>query len=257
MGPSKRPDGRSSAATLRPLSCELSCLQRPDGSALWKAGSTHVLAAVYGPVAPMNPQLEESTATEAHVSVVVKSGTANDYEQTELSEFLTQTLAACIDVQQFPRCIIEVVLQIIQNDGSLPAGLLHAGVAALMDAGVDLLYLPVATTCLVTSSSTLSNTISGTTSTTSTSTSTSTSILLDPTSAEEEQDRDSSVICLVNQEQEPDRILASHTMGSGTSLDDLLQCLQIASKACSAIPAFWRLAMEQKVNRESQTLWSR
>eukprot|EP00531_Pseudo-nitzschia_arenysensis_P008004 CAMPEP_0116133112 /NCGR_PEP_ID=MMETSP0329-20121206/9930_1 /TAXON_ID=697910 /ORGANISM="Pseudo-nitzschia arenysensis, Strain B593" /LENGTH=238 /DNA_ID=CAMNT_0003627717 /DNA_START=212 /DNA_END=928 /DNA_ORIENTATION=- len=234
---SKRPDGRSSAATLRPLSCELSCLQRPDGSALWKAGSTHVLAAVYGPVAPMNPQMEENLE-RAHVSVVVKSGNSacKDYEQNELSEFLTLTLAACIDADQFPRCIIEVVLQIIQNDGSLLAGLLHAGVAALMDAGVDLLYLPVATTCLVSSCS---------------------NIVLDPTSAEEEQDRDSSVICVINQEQKPDEILASHTVGSGTSLDDLLKCLQIASKACSAIPAFWRLAMEQKVNRESQTLWSR
>mmetsp|Transcript_645 Transcript_645/g.1476 ORF Transcript_645/g.1476 Transcript_645/m.1476 type:complete len:232 (-) Transcript_645:80-775(-) len=229
-----RPDGRANAATLRPLSCELSCLQRPDGSALWKSGSTHVLCAVYGPVAPQNPALE--TDTESMVSVVIKSGNLGntDYLENELSEFLTQVLSACIDTTLFPRCVIEVVLQIIQSDGSLLASLLHASVAALMDAGVDLLYLPVATTCLVAKNS---------------------QILLDPSEAEEQAEP--TLLCLVNPHDKPDKVLASHTVGSGTSLEDLLKCLQISQKACSAIPAFWRLAMEQKVNRESQTLWSR
>lgn len=231
----KRSDGRASAATLRPLSCELSCLHRPDGSALWKSGSTHVLAAVYGPVAPQIASYEQD---EGVVSVIIKSGSSDtgNYEQ-ELGDILTQTIRTCVDGALFPRCVIEVVLQIIQSDGSLLASLLHAAVAALMDAGVDLLYLPVATTCLVGDGTD--------------------KILLDPTSAEEQEHRDSSIIVLINDEKRPDRILASHTVGSGTSLDDLLGCIQIASKACSAIPAFWRLAMEQKVNRESQTLWSR
>jgi ribonuclease PH len=234
-GNNKRADGRANEATLRPLACELSCLHRPDGSALWKSGSTHVLAAVYGPIAPQNMNNEEDVGV---VSVVIKSGmTDNSNYENEMGEFITKTLTSCIDVSIFPRCIIEVVLQIIQSDGSLLACLLHGAVAALMDAGIDLLYLPVATTCLVGSKSE--------------------PIRLDPTSIEEQEERDSSIIVLVNEQRKPDRILGSHTVGSGTSLDDLLACLQIASKACSAIPAFWRLAIEQKLNRESQTLWSR
>ena len=235
----KRADGRANEATLRPLGCELSCLHRPDGSALWKSGSTHILAAVYGPIAPQNMNNEGDVGI---VSVVIKSGMAENLTyENEMGQFITQVLSSCVDVSMFPRCIIEVVLQIIQSDGSLLACLLHSAVAALMDAGVDLLYLPVATTCLV-------RTITG---------GNKNSILLDPTFAEEQEERDSSIIVLLNEQRKSDRILGSHTVGSGISLDDLLACVQIASKACSAIPAFWRLAMEQKLNRESQTLWSR
>lgn len=235
----KRADGRANEATLRPLACELSCLHRPDGSALWKSGSTHVLAAVYGPIAPQNMNNEEDVGI---VSVVIKSGMAENLTyENEMGQFITQVLSSCIDVSIFPRCIIEVVLQIIQSDGSLLGCLLHGAVAALMDAGVDLLYLPVATTCLVRTITPGGNN----------------SIRLDPTSAEEQEERDSSIIVLVNEQRKPDRILGSHTVGSGISLDDLLACVQIASKAAPAIPAFWRLAMEQKLNRESQTLWSR
>ena len=239
----KRADGRANEGTLRPLACELSCLNRPDGSSLWKSGSTHILAAVYGPVAPQNMNNEEDVG---QVSVVIKSGMAENitYEY-EIGKFITEILSSCIDVSIFPRCIIEVVLQIIQSDGSLLSCLLHAAVAALMDAGVDLLYLPVATTCLV------RTTIAGN------SKKINNNIWLDPTSAEEQEERDSSILVLVNEQRKPDRILGSHTVGPGVSLDELLACVQISSKACSAIPAFWRLAMEQKLNRESQTLWSR
>ncbi|OEU20355.1 hypothetical protein FRACYDRAFT_236429 [Fragilariopsis cylindrus CCMP1102] len=180
------------------------------------------------------------------VSVVIKSGMAENitYEY-EIGKFITEILSSCIDVSIFPRCIIEVVLQIIQSDGSLLSCLLHAAVAALMDAGVDLLYLPVATTCLV------RTTIAGNNKKINN------NIWLDPTSAEEQEERDSSILVLVNEQRKPDSILGSHTVGPGVSLDELLACVQISSKACSAIPAFWRLAMEQKLNRESQTLWSR
>ena len=239
----KRADGRANEGTLRPLACELSCLNRPDGSSLWKSGSTHILAAVYGPVAPQNMNNEEDVG---QVSVVIKSGMAENitYEY-EIGKFITEILSSCIDVSIFPRCIIEVVLQIIQSDGSLLSCLLHAAVAALMDAGVDLLYLPVATTCLV------RTTIVGNNKKINN------NIWLDPTSAEEQEERDSSILVLVNEQRKPDSILGSHTVGPGVSLDELLACVQISSKACSAIPAFWRLAMEQKLNRESQTLWSR
>ena len=77
--PKLRPDGRSyysqdgmtPSSTLRPLSCELSCLHRADGSSLWKSGSTHVLASVYGPMAPRLPSHEQD---QAQVSVMIKSG---------------------------------------------------------------------------------------------------------------------------------------------------------------------------------------
>ena len=243
----KRADGRANEGTLRPLACELSCLNRPDGSSLWKSGSTHILAAVYGPIAPQNMNNEEDVGL---VSVVIKSGMGeNILYENEMGQFITEVLTSCIDVSIFPRCVIEVILQIVQSDGSLLSCLLHAAVAALMDAGVDLLYLPVATTCLIRASivDEKSESVRNKNNI----------IWLDPTSAEEQEERDSSVLILINEQRESDRILGSHTVGSGISLDNYLACVQIASKACAAIPSFWRLAIEQKLNRESQTLWSR
>ncbi len=207
-----------------------------------------MLAAVYGPIAPQNMNQEGS---EGVVSVVIKSGKGENLTlEYEMGDVITKVLSAAIDLKKFARCVIEVVLQVIQSDGSVLACMLHAAVAALMDAGVDMLYLPVATTCLVKGRHSLGNGDGN-------SGSGVLSIRLDPTAAEEQEEKDSSIVVLVNDHSRADRILASHTVGPGMSLDNLLACLQIASKACHAIPAFWRLAMEQKVTRESQTLWSR
>lgn len=290
----RRPDGRPlQGNTLRPLACELSTLQTgADGSALWKAGSTHVLAAVYGPIAPLMLHMED--ANKGIVSVIIKNDPQGQQSSSsgttaattwaaqtvvEYGQFLHDTLTACIDNSQFPRCVIEIVLQVIQADGSLLACLLHASVAALMDAGIDLLYLPVATTCLVVLSPQPSAAAAAvaedvsmdghdddpTTTTTTTTTKTKSSkILLDPTSAEEfgesadNASSSCSIVVLVNQPKQPDAILGCSSSGGGLlPLNDLLACVQVASKACHAIPAFFRLAMEQKVTRESQTLWSR
>jgi ribonuclease PH len=235
----KRIDGRTEG-TLRDLSCELSCLHRADGSALWKSGSTHVLASVHGPIAPIYMAKEKSTTL---MSLLIKSSDAKESTH-EYKTFLTNVLTNCICVENHPRTVIQVVLQIIQTDGSLLSSLLHAAVAALMDAGIDLLYLPVATTCLIPSFSQ--------------------TILLDPCLAEEQESDNSILILVVNgsssssaSSSQTKNVLASHTIGAGVSLNRFLSCQQIASKAFSAIPAFWRLAIEQKVTRESQTLWSR
>lgn len=228
----KRRDGRSNG-DLRQLSCELSSLQRADGSALWKCGSTHVLGAIYGPIAPQNMAKEDDKAI---VTVLIKSGNSSEVTD-EHKEFLTHTLSHCIDVAMYPRTVIQVVLQIIQSDGSLLAALLHAAVAALMDAGVDMMYLPSATTCLVFANQK--------------------SIWLDPMAAEEEEDNDNAIVTFVNNSRQPNKVLGSHTIGtSGISLDQFLACQQVAAKACPAVPTFWRLAIEQKVQRESQTLWA-
>ena len=242
-----RADGRASEGTLRPLSCELSTLQNSDGSALWKSGSTHVMAAIHGPLAPLNMAKEKEMAI---VSVVIRSGRQDKMSalEYEWGEFLCNVLSSCMDRERYPRCVIEVVLQIIQADGSLLSCLLHAAVAALMDAGVELLYLPVATTCLIHDRVLQLGRAAETSS--------KSAVYLDPSRAEEEE-ANTSVLVLVNETTQPDKILGSHTIGRGLPLETMLGCVQVAAKACPAIVAFWRLAVEQKVTRESQTLWSK
>ena len=61
--------------------------------------------------------------------------------------FLRQTIGTCIDWDQIlTRTIVQLTVQIIQDDGSVLSCALHVIVAALMNAGIPLLQLPVATT---------------------------------------------------------------------------------------------------------------
>lgn len=225
-----RADGRL-ASTLRPLSCELGTLHNADGSALWKSGSTQVLAAVHGPVAPRQPQHETQ---KAKISIIIKSGTTVNTLEREWEAFLTKALTACLVTEQYPRSVIQIVLQILSADGSVLGAALNGAVAALMDAGIAMKVLPVAVTCLI---SEIDNS----------------TIQLDP-SLEEEQV--GGVVVLVSESATPGKILACHTSGVAASMDVILRCCAVAERAAPAIPAFWRIVIEQKATREAQTLWS-
>lgn len=223
---------------MRPLSCELSPLQRSDGSALWKAGSTHVLAAVYGPIAPQRPSVEKQDGV---VISVIFTG------HREYESMLQNVVEGCISnsKNQYSRCVIEIVLQTINNDGSVLSCALHAVVAALMDAGICMTRMPLATTIAVV----------GTTDEEQT-----TRLLLDP-SLEEEEDDDQTSMTLITSNTEKDKLLGSvvTNAGGGTgakllSLEQLLACQEAASRASPAVLAFLRLAMEQKVTRQSKTI---
>jgi ribonuclease PH len=235
----ERFDGRL-ANTLRPLSCELSCLENADGSCLWKSGATQVLAAVHGPIAPRQAQHETEMAT---VSVVIKSGVEN-MVTGEWEGFLTHMLSACICAADYPRCTIQVVLQIISADGSVLGAALHAAVSSLMDAGIAMQSLPVAVTCLLTREEN-----------TTVDAPNSKSIQLDP-SADEENAVGAGMVVLVSDSTNPLKILGCQTAGVSMNTDTLLQCCSVTEKACPAVTAFWRLALEQKATRESKTLWS-
>ena len=238
-----RADGRPSSS-LRPLACELGSLQNCDGSALWKSGTTHILASVHGPLAPRLVHHEREAAV---LSVVIKSGNgssgggdgpASTYER-EWEHVLTTALSSAIVLESYPRSVIQIVIQILSADGSLLAACLHAAVSALLDAGVELHFLPTASTCLLPN---------GEESTTSNAAVT---VSLDPTSLEE-QSAGAMVIITT-----PDnKILASHTSFVEVSIETLLKCCSVACRAGPAVIAFWRLVLEQKATREAQTLWA-
>mmetsp|Transcript_16503 Transcript_16503/g.19023 ORF Transcript_16503/g.19023 Transcript_16503/m.19023 type:complete len:245 (-) Transcript_16503:95-829(-) len=233
-----RPDGRLNAGTLRPLCCELSPLQRSDGSAVWKSGSTQVLAAVYGPIAPQKTSLEKRSAL---LSIIYTSTTKGNNNSNE-SMLLEKILEGCICTEQYGRCVIEIVIQTIQNDGSLLSCALHAAVAALMDAGISMNNLPVATTVMVTTTASEEHTDNNF------------PMILDP-DLEEEQQENSSIVTLISSNTNPDHLLGSNTDGSGSlSLKQILGCQEAASKATTAVITFMRMAIEQKLIRQSKTL---
>jgi exosome complex component RRP46 len=220
-----RGDGRSDN-TLRALFCEFGTLQNCDGSAIWKSGQTSVLAAVHGPIAPRQSQNESSSG--CIVSIVIKSGNGGTSD-VEWESFLTQQINECIVRESYPRCVISIILQIINDDGSILAASLHAAASALLDANIEMKYLPTAIACFSRNKST--------------STSTNNTIALDPNTNEEESAQ--SVILFVFLPSSGSLIGCYTTASLRHSSNQLISCCKIAALAVPAVQSFWRLAIEK------------
>jgi len=234
-----RPDGRTKGGTLRPLSAKLSYFHNADGSSKFTSGSTQVLCCVFGPTSPRHTFKEQSK--EATVSVVFKKslGTQDMFYHTterELERFLGDTIGSCVYLEEYPRSVIEVVIHVIKSDGSVIGCSLNGSILALMDAGVHMKYLPVATTCLVENGS-----------------GNNWNLLLDPCQEEEGSDKNSFVV-FVNSNS-GDGILSSLTSGPLTPLS-YFAAQEGACIASKALLQFMRTTIEQKAKREAQTVWS-
>lgn len=137
-----RPDRRL-ANQLRPPLCELGPLNRADGSARFAHGRTSVLAAVYGPGAPRFSRKEriEGAAIEVTIHPHKGMGTSSDKEKEGVVKAL---LEAAILLDRFPRTMIHVICQVCGDDGGLLACLMNAAVLAVINAGIDMKYVPLA-----------------------------------------------------------------------------------------------------------------
>jgi len=164
------------------------------------------------------------------------------------------------------------VLQVIQDDGSVLAAALHSAVAALLDAGVPMQKVPVATTFLVVEPKELADNHDGGINFNQLQQQqqqpnrrSAQLLLLDP-KRHEELDPSSSVFVIVAENEHPDRILATHSVGASSlsssenkvgggalSIPTIISCAQAAAKATPVVVTFWRLAMEQRFTRESQS----
>ena len=220
-----RGDGRSEN-TLRTLSCEFGTLQNCDGSAIWKSGQTSVLAAVHGPVAPRQSQYESSSSCIVSLAIKSGSGVASD---AEWESFLTQQLYACIVRESYPRCVISITLQIVNDDGSVLAASLHAAASALLDANIEMKYLPTAVTCFSWNKA-ATNSNKG-------------PIVLDPTASEEET---AQAVLLLVFLPNSDSLIGCYTTASlRHSSNQVIKSCKTAALAVPAIQAFWRLAVER------------
>lgn len=265
---------RRSPSTLRPLSAELSPLHQADGSASLKAGNTHVMVAIYGPVAPRISHRER--VDQGLVSVVFSKGvmmagsggavsiddsangetmrqlatplpSGGGATERELESFLSDALSSCIILERYPRCVIQVVVQIVQADGSVLGTAVNCAVMALMDAGVAMRGLPVATTCVFVGKRQRQD---------------ESRIWIDPTAEEESSENHSIVVFVTEAETKeedddiPSDVVTSFTFGAPLSTSGLIQCTESINEHNTAMVAFMRMAVEQKVQKEVETLWS-
>ncbi|XP_022862986.1 exosome complex exonuclease RRP46 homolog isoform X4 [Olea europaea var. sylvestris] len=136
----KGEDGRS-ATQLRPLSCTRSVLNRAHGSASFSQGETKILAAVYGPKAGTK---KNENPEKACIEVIwkPKSGQIGKAEK-EYEMILKRTLQNICILNVHPNTTTTIIIQVVNDDGSLLPCAINAACSALVDAGIPLKYLAV------------------------------------------------------------------------------------------------------------------
>ncbi|XP_018411520.1 PREDICTED: exosome complex component RRP46 [Nanorana parkeri] len=132
-------------SSLREIGCEQSLLSRPDGSATFMQGDTSVLAGVYGP-AEIKFSKEMHDKATIDVMLRPKVGLPAIQEKNQ-EQLIRETCESVILGTLHPRTSITVVLQIINDAGSLLACCLNAACMGLMDAGLPTRALFCGVTC--------------------------------------------------------------------------------------------------------------
>ncbi|GLC41772.1 hypothetical protein PLESTM_001238000 [Pleodorina starrii] len=251
---SSRARGRLSTQ-LRTLVCERSVLDRADGSARWTQEGSSVLAAVYG---PRQAKIQKEDAERAVVEVVYKPRAGlQGHEDRSLELEIRGILEGVIPLGMHPRTSIMVVLQVLQEDGSVLSCALNAACAALVDAGVPMSSMYASVTCALTADERL--------------------LLLDPDAAEEQAakarfcftfphhfdlakapadggegaaaggggDTAAAAAAIVSA-----AALGSRSFGSFSS-DQLLDAFQLARLGCERVAVFARLSLTKSFQAAS------
>lgn len=140
----KREDGRK-ADELRPVEITAGVIPNANGSAMVKMGNTVAVAAVYGP-RPMHPrhkQQSDRTVLRTVYQMVPFSTTDRcrpgpNRRSQEISKVTREALEPALFLDEFPKCVIDVFINVIQaNAGTRTAGI-NAASVALADAGVPM-----------------------------------------------------------------------------------------------------------------------
>ena len=140
----KRLDGRA-LDEFRPIKTEVGVVQQAQGSAVFDFGETHALSAVYGP-RPMHPKgLQEPTRAilrckyfMAPFATWERSRPGISRRSTEISKVITDALSQVVFLDDFPKTVIDVFMEILQADASTRCAGLNAASIALAEAGIPM-----------------------------------------------------------------------------------------------------------------------
>ncbi len=146
----KRVDGRL-PAELRKMDMRIDAVDRSNGSAEVSFGNTAAIAAVHGPRDLYPKFLQESGTGIARVkytmlpfSVDDRKSPGRDRRSTELSKVMRLALGASMMLEDFPKSVVDIFIDVIQADGSTRVTGLNAASLALACAGVPMRDLVVA-----------------------------------------------------------------------------------------------------------------
>ncbi|KAG0164143.1 Exosome component 5 [Apophysomyces sp. BC1034] len=222
-----RPDRRAENTQLRALAASQNVLNRADGSAKFEFGETSVMVSVVGPV---DVSHRDEKLDEATVEVVVRPATGYPATNEKLLESILRTaFEPVILAGMMPRTLIQIVVQVMKDDGSILAAAINGITLALLDAGVPMKSITAAISCTIDKNTN--------------------EILLDPTT-EELEDAGSEHIFAFNNDPSSSLLLSNST--GQFSQDQYFECYNVCYKAVDKVHGFLRVAIESKKQKEYQ-----
>lgn len=215
-------DDGSKNVQLRSMTSEMSSLSRSDGSALLNQGDTSVLVAVYGPA---EVKVMKELIDRATVEVVYKPKVGIPGCAEKLQERLVRNSCEAVMLSTLhPRTSINIVVQEMQNSGSLTSCCINAACLALLDAGVPMKSTVAAVQCTIDESD---------------------NIVVDPTPKEE---RDATATLIFAFESVDKNVVLAK--GSGEfSNEQYHRCLVACQTAATDVFAMYRTALERKLSK--------
>ncbi|XP_061576442.1 exosome complex component RRP46 [Cololabis saira] len=212
----------STHVSLREFGCEQSLLSRPDGSASFVQGDTSVMAGVYGP-AEVKVSKEIYDRATLEVLVQPKVGLPSVRERSQ-EQCVRETCEASLLLSLHPRSSLTLILQELQDDGSLLSCCLNAACMALMDAGLPMSCLFCGVTCAIGPDG---------------------QIITDPTAAQEKESRALMTFAIDSKAR---RVMMSSTRGS-FSVHELQQCVAVSQSASEKIFQFYRDSVRRRYSK--------
>ena len=138
----KRSDGRK-MDELRPIMAKVGIIPNADGSALFAAGKTIAIAAVYGPklLHPAHMKKPDRGIIRCNYnmlpfSVSERARPGPSRRSKEIGMVSGNALASVVDLKRFPNAVIDVDIMILQADAGTRCAGINAAAMALAHAGV-------------------------------------------------------------------------------------------------------------------------
>jgi len=115
--PQRREDGRDPLES-RKLAARLGTFSRADGSSEFQLGSSHVQCTVYGPTR-VAPNLEKLGAATVQVDVQPLVGKGGTTTMRNFEALIAGLVQDVVLTKMYPRTLVQVILQIVCDDGSV------------------------------------------------------------------------------------------------------------------------------------------
>ncbi|EDO43013.1 predicted protein [Nematostella vectensis] len=212
---------------LRAMFCEHGLLDKADGSSKFAQGDTQVMAAAYGPV---EVKLNKELIDRATLEVIFRPKIGIPGCSEKLVEGIIRNSCEPIVLTALhPRASLTIVVQVVQNSGSLLSCAVNAACLAMMDAGFPMRCMMCGITCAITEQDEL---------------------VLDPTL---EQERKATAVLTFVFDSVNQNLLTSSTKGS-FDVDQYNKCLAASKAAMGNILAFYRQSVERKLSKVSEAL---